>query len=374
MLNNTTDHYLKMFSSYYTKSINTSKKRQLFVVGIASCIVLILLTFGSFPTFHGGLLLPISGSGDDEDPIAKTDLGIPPDESEQLEEEPDPDAPGAIPPPKEVPGMSPTNFDDTNPKYRTFRKNTGVHLITTFFVGTYHQKRLNELLETLKRNIENPYFEAVHVLWEDKNPRYNFTNPSSRFFIPGNISDKLVTMKVNNQPTYRKFFDYANTFLARGAITIISNSDIYFDTSIKRLVFGRPGNNNNNSTTTKWRSAMALSRRHAPECGGKYDWKGTFDLCDHYIGSHDAFVFAPPVPKFVLDNSKHTQNHFGAENVIVWAFMWAKDFRGHVLNPCQRIRGFHLHCSPERHYEIGKFISRGRHGVSYLVLSRDIQY
>ena len=60
-------------------------------------------------------------------------------------------------------------------------------------------------------------------------------------------------------------------------------------------------------------------------------------------------MFAPPVPEFILKNSRHTQNHFGAENIIVWAFIWAKDYRegGGVLNPCMRVRGYHMHCTPE---------------------------
>ena len=242
-----------------------------------------------------------------------------------------------------------TNFhlDDSNPAQATWRNNAGVHLVTSFFKGTYRPKRVAELVEALRRNVANPAFEAVHVLWEDVNPRDELGMPNE---------PRLVTMKVKHQPTYQKFFMYSNIFLKRGAIVIIANSDLYFDNSLAKLRFGAPDNRSD------WRSAMALSRRHAPECGEKNDWRGTYDLCEHYIGSHDAFVFAPPVPEFVVRETKHTQNHFGAENIVVWAFLWAKYFRGHVTNPCQRIRAFHLHCVPERHYTVGSFISYGRHG------------
>ena len=144
--------------------------------------------------------------------------------------------------------------------------------------------------------------------------------------------------------------------LYRGSIAIVTNSDIYFDDSLRQLEFGSP------TSTNSTRSAFALSRRHAPECGKKRDWKSINDLCTHYIGSHDAFVFAPPVGARVLKNTDHTQNHFGAENIVVWAFMWASPYKGRVYNPCQRIHAYHYHCVSERHYTIGKFISKGRHG------------
>ena len=238
-------------------------------------------------------------------------------------------------------------LDDSNPP-QTWRNNAGVHLVTSFFKGTYKPKRVAELLESLRRNLENPHFEAVHILWEDVNPRGELGEIGK--------SSRLVTMKVKNQPTYQKFFMYCNIFLARGAIAIVANSDLYFDKSIRNLKFGSPGNR------TDWRSAMALSRRHAPECGEKNDWRGTYDLCEHYIGSHDAFIFAPPVPEFVIRETKHTQNHFGAENIVVWAFLWSKYYKGNVINPCQRILAYHRHCVPERHYSVGSFISYGRHG------------
>jgi len=241
-------------------------------------------------------------------------------------------------------------LDDTNNPNRKWRPNTGVHLITSFFKGTYKKKRVDELIEALRRNVRNSAFEAVHIMWEDVNPRVELTDLTEE------ENDRLITMKVKNQPTYSKFFTYANAMLQRGSIAIIANSDLYFDKTISNLRFGSPENRSD------WRSALALSRRHAPECGTRNDWRGTYDLCEHYIGSHDAFVFAPPLPDFILRETKHTQNHFGAENIVVWAFLWSKGFRGHVLNPCQRLRAFHLHCVPERHYTVGSFISGGRHG------------
>ena len=108
---------------------------------------------------------------------------------------------------------------------------------------------------------------------------------------------------------------------------------------------------------------MALSRRHSPDCAKWDDWNGIHDLCEMYIGSHDAFVFAPPVPARVLKNTHHTQINLGAENIVIWAFLWAANFTEHGSNPCKRIKGMHLHCGVERHYTSGKWIDSGRHGI-----------
>jgi hypothetical protein len=129
---------------------------------------------------------------------------------------------------------------------------------------------------------------------------------------------------------------------------------------LRQLKFGPTARSKSADGDGYIRTAYALSRRHSDDCGTKNDWKGTYDLCLHYIGSHDAYVFAPSTPKRVLQNSYHTQNHFGAENIIVWGFLWAVDYG--VFNPCQRIHAFHLHCSGERHYSVGSFISKGQHG------------
>ena len=246
----------------------------------------------------------------------------------------------------------PLTYDDSNPKEFSFRKNEGIHLITTFFKGSYHKQRINELVEALRRNINNPNIEAVHIMYEKDNPRKDLEATNAKDL----LDTKLVTMKVESQPTYFRLFGYANAALERGSIAIVANSDIYFDRTLRNLKFGYPGND------TNWRSSMALSRSHSADCGKQDDWNGVFDLCTTYIGSHDAFVFAPPAPDFVLKNSRHTQNHFGAENIIVFGFIWARGFRGHLSNPCKRIHAIHLHCTPERHYAVGSFISAGRHG------------
>jgi len=110
------------------------------------------------------------------------------------------------------------------------------------------------------------------------------------------------------------------------------------------------------------RRALALSRRHSPLCGSKRDHLSTFDLCLKYVLSHDSFAFAPPMAENVVLHTAHTQNAgYGAENIVIYELKHA-GYR--VSNPCAAVRGFHLHCSPERHYR-HVIVNVGRPGSAH---------
>ena len=202
----------------------------------------------------------------------------------------------------------------------------GVHLITTYFRGEYSKARTDEIATALRVNLENPLISFVHVLWQDQSPL------ELAQLAP--LRSKLVLVRVAAQPTYQVFFEYASTALKRGALAVLANADIYFDDTLKcvkpvardsRFFNWRPG--------MKRRPLLALTRRHAPECGAKPDYRHLFDLCDSYIGSHDVFIFAPPVPANITRMLNHTQNAgLGAENVVIWEFNHSKQWR--AFNPC----------------------------------------
>lgn len=211
------------------------------------------------------------------------------------------------------------------------------HIITTFFKGVYHKKRVEELIFSLKRNINLKSVSKVHILWEDVNPLTLFNH---------SMNHKIKLLRLNMQPTYQKLFEYANSILPQNSIAIIANADIYFDKTLECL---RPSAN---KTVNKM---IALTRRHSPRCGKRSDHKGIRDLCLHYIGSHDAFLFKIPlkVSKDMLNNLNFTQNvGMGVENRVLYEFQRAEEsYRYKVYNPCQLIHGFHLHCSGERTYK-----------------------
>lgn len=204
----------------------------------------------------------------------------------------------------------------TNPAiFETF--DGGVHLITTFYKGSYAQQRFKEIVVVMRRNLKNPHLTALHALWEDVDPIAFVPEPE--------LNSKLVRARFGRQPAYKDMFDYANRFLRRGSVAIISNSDIHFDETLKcvkpvpkdRKIFN---NTFNHLGSFPWSCflisldadvfnpipAYALSRHPAPPCD-----KGRHDMCSSYIGSHDAFLFAPPVPAKFAAKLDFTQNHIG---------------------------------------------------------------
>jgi hypothetical protein len=217
----------------------------------------------------------------------------------------------------------------------------GLHLITTYFSGTYSSERLGEIQACLAHNLANPHLRKIHILFEGSPP-------------PISADSKLVLTKMSHQPTYAELFDYANGFLKRGAVAIIANADVYFDDSLRCVQPPQPGTprfalEKQQRGGLGKRPFYGLTRRHAPECGDKPDYLKIYDLCEQYIGSHDAFIFAPPVAESIVKQLNHTQNAgLGAENVVIWALNHSGEWRG--FNPCDLVLAYHLHCSQERAY------------------------
>ena len=83
----------------------------------------------------------------------------------------------------------------------------GKHVITTFFKGNYHEKRFNEIMTCLRNNLKNEQVTRVHLLWEDEDPMIHIKDPALRA--------KLVSKKVDKQPTYQQMFDYASDVCIR---------------------------------------------------------------------------------------------------------------------------------------------------------------
>ena len=227
-------------------------------------------------------------------------------------------------------------------------------MITTFFRGNYSAARFAEIVTAARLNLVNPHVRRLHLLVEgDSDPAVHIARdePSA---IAALVAEKLVARRVAEQPTYAQLLAYANEALPRGTVAIVTNGDIYFDATLACIGHApRTG-----MASTVQPMIYALSRRHAKQCGFANDHKKIFDLCSTYVGSHDAFVFTTPVPPSVIANSNHTQNHYGAENIVIYEFRQANY---QVRNPCTRIKAFHLHCTKDRDYDQHHFVSHGRH-------------
>ena len=63
-------------------------------------------------------------------------------------------------------------------------------------------------------------------------------------------------------------------------------------------------------------------------------------LIQEYRGSHDCFIFRPPLPSTVIAAVNHEQNRYQAENVVI------HEMRKHgvlVLNPSKSLKLVHRH-------------------------------
>ena len=84
--------------------------------------------------------------------------------------------------------------------------------------------REKEYLECLKKNIENEYIDYIHIFNDD----VDFVNELM------DSTDKIYSVDNTDRMTYKDFFEYSNEYL-ENEISIIANSDIIFDESIKYL-------------------------------------------------------------------------------------------------------------------------------------------
>lgn len=87
------------------------------------------------------------------------------------------------------------------------------------FTNWYRSDRDNENEECLKRNINNPLIDKIYLLCDDDKE------------FPA--EDKIIGVRIDHRPTYNDFFNLVNS--TDPDISIISNSDIYFDETLSEV-------------------------------------------------------------------------------------------------------------------------------------------
>ncbi len=184
--------------------------------------------------------------------------------------------------------------------------------MTTLYTSFYQDQnpeREKELIYCLNRNIENPLIDRILIFTECPIPE----NPK-------------ITIIGNCRPTYRMLFDAVNTYCQNeNEISLISNTDIYFDNSLSKLILNA-------------RTCVALSR---------WDVKPNQEPKLHNERfSQDVWIFQGKVRKvrfcdFFLGVP-------GCDNRIAWELNQA----GYVLyNPATTIKSYHYHPSDLHTYD-----------------------
>jgi hypothetical protein len=185
--------------------------------------------------------------------------------------------------------------------------------MVNLFTSIYTDKSLirqKELIYCLNKNIDNPHINKIYLFVDG--------------FVELPESDKLVTIEFQ-RPTYRDFFNLIDrTVASREDISIVANTDIYFNHTL-------------NGLTLYERQCIALSRWDDKPGGLKlhnerfsqdvWIFKGKMrnvNFCDFYLG----------IP--------------GCDNRIAYELHSA----GYAMfNPATRIQAIHYHRSDLHNYD-----------------------
>ncbi|KAJ3131037.1 hypothetical protein HK100_006937 [Physocladia obscura] len=235
----------------------------------------------------------------------------------------------------------------------------GPHKIETHLIGQWYwpstHKRTAEIVKALAKNTNNTSIYRIHFLQPGHHQSVLKTRKQQKeyfsalldydaYFPIETLHTKLNIAFTSLHPPGSRLhasdaFAYAsdnieqergNAWLTR--VAILANQDIYFDESLALLETSPDASDLSHYT------AYFLSRHEIPEneetsrigtqCGPKF------------IGSHDAFVFVPPLPFPLIEKCKFELGSWGIEARLLWEF---EQFGMTGRNPCEDIKIWHVH-------------------------------
>ena len=170
--------------------------------------------------------------------------------------------------------------------------------------------RLEEIATCLRHNLANRWISEIVVL--------NEGFPKEALL----QHDKVRSISIQNRPPFSEYHQH----LAPQGITILSNNDIWFDNSLRKLSFLH---------LTPY-DLLALTRRETD--GALYKPKEA--------DAQDSWIFKGPADP--LKDCTFPMGIPGCENRLAFLF-FAKRFR--VLNPSKVIHTHHEHASQQRGYQ-----------------------
>jgi hypothetical protein len=182
-------------------------------------------------------------------------------------------------------------------------------------------RRHRELKTCLEKNLASPYIDRILLL-----------NEKEETDLPA--SDKLTSIVLGHRMTYYDAFTAAKDRVPAGDFVIVSNSDIWFESSLSHL----------------WRIPLrtqslflALLRWEDTMSGAPHLFGPRADSQDTWIVARDALTF--PLVKADLD---YPFGQSGCDNAIALDMMRNKLL---VVNPAYTIKTMHLHRSNIRTYD-----------------------
>ena len=203
-------------------------------------------------------------------------------------------------------------------------------------------EREKEYLTVLQRNLDHDLVSRIHVLTTNATETQERFN---KFELPN--QNKLLVSEVKSVDLVRDIFEYISQNLV-GKHVMFTGADIWLGNGFDQV---------DPLLIRKRRIMYAITRQLAEgeRCGKK-------DYCLElpYIGCHDTFLFYlnETIPEQALKYLDFKFPAPGIENVLMWVFM--KELKYCVLNPCSILETFHFHCSGLRNHLTWKRVNNAQ--------------
>lgn len=212
-----------------------------------------------------------------------------------------------------------------------------IHLFMPYFKAS-DGRRQAEFISCLQKNVSNPSITKIYLLIDDKH-------------LPEVSSEKIEVITISRRPTYQDWYKLT-TEKCNSGVSILANTDIYFDASVVKL----PG------IFSTGKEFLALTR---------YEKIGE-DLALHKNPHWSQDVWAisarSALPAPLVKSLDFPMGVPRCDNKIAYLFA-IHGFK--VFNPCQIIKTIHLHESQVRGYD-KKFDRTIMGGVAYVHPSPDL--
>jgi hypothetical protein len=199
-----------------------------------------------------------------------------------------------------------------------------INVFCQFFIPP-NKDRYNEILETLKFNVNNKYIDKIYLL-NEKIYSYNEL---------GITSNKIIQVNIGKRLKFKYFFEFINKNNIKG-YNILINSDIFFDHTIEKLKY---------SDLDKKKQICALLR---------YDYNPndkSSELIYYGLNAHSQDTW------IIHSNNKLTQKQIeyldfemGKPYCDTVFLYYINSFGYEIINDPKSIRTFHYHTSNIRNY------------------------
>ena len=197
-----------------------------------------------------------------------------------------------------------------------------VNLFTLWY-DEQSDDRLTEYELCLQKNLDNELIDKVYVICENVYPKNHFS-----------FNGKIEYIFTEKRLTYNEIFDIINIKSSEFSINILSNTDIYFDNTLRYV-----------DSTLKREFVYCLSRWNVQSNGES--------IFHNRKDSQDVWIFRGKVKQNIYGD--FNLGIAGCDNRIAYEL---KKSGYKLLNPSLSIKAHHLHLTGVRNYKNGSVVKR----------------